>query len=127
MRYMPKGPCAQTGYTLALEYLYRDYFNTKVHTVWAHGPLIIGLRVWSFCVTIKRSSFDFAKIAFFFRNPNRTHLPLFCLAHPPPKKSEVHNIGACNLESCCFSFLIVLVYDLIDVKTLFESSRLLKP
>ena len=25
-------------YTLALKYLYRDYFKANVYTVWVHGP-----------------------------------------------------------------------------------------
>ena len=29
----PKGPCTQTVYTLAPEYLYRDYFKAKVYTI----------------------------------------------------------------------------------------------
>ena len=36
---VPKGPCAQTVYTLALKYLYRDYIKAHVYTIWVHGPL----------------------------------------------------------------------------------------
>ena len=43
----PKGPCTQRGYTLAPKYLYRDYSKAKVCTIWVHGPLGLGFRVWS--------------------------------------------------------------------------------
>ena len=36
---LPKGPCTQIVYTLALKYLYRDYIKAKVYTIWVHGPL----------------------------------------------------------------------------------------
>ena len=36
---IPKGPCTQIVYTLALKYLYRDYIKAKVYAIWAHGPL----------------------------------------------------------------------------------------
>ena len=35
----PKGPCTQIVYTLGPMYLYREYFNAKVYTIWVHGPL----------------------------------------------------------------------------------------
>ena len=35
----PKGPCTQIVYTLALNYLHRDYIKAKVYTIWVHGPL----------------------------------------------------------------------------------------
>ena len=34
-----KGPCTQIVYTLAPKYLYRDYFQANVFTLWVHGPL----------------------------------------------------------------------------------------
>ena len=40
-----KGPCTQIVKTLALKYLFRDYFKAKVYTIWAHGPLGKGQRV----------------------------------------------------------------------------------
>ena len=35
----PKGPCTEIVDTLPPKYLYRDYFNAKVYTIWVHGPL----------------------------------------------------------------------------------------
>ena len=35
----PDGPCTKIAYTLAPKYLFRDYFQAKVYTVWVHGPL----------------------------------------------------------------------------------------
>ena len=35
----PKGPCAQIVYSLAPTYLYRDYFQANLCTIWVHGPL----------------------------------------------------------------------------------------
>ena len=37
--FLPKGPCTQIVYTLAQEYLEREYFKAKVYTIWVHGPL----------------------------------------------------------------------------------------
>ena len=36
---IPKGACTQIVHTLAPKYLYRDYFEVKVYTIWVHGPL----------------------------------------------------------------------------------------
>ena len=47
----PKGPCTRIVYTLGPMYLYREYFKTKVYTIWVHGPLgrtILGLGVAMF-------------------------------------------------------------------------------
>ena len=42
----PKGPCTQTVYR---------YFRAKVYTIWAHGPLVLGLLKGSFKVLFKGS------------------------------------------------------------------------
>ena len=34
----PKGLCTHIVYTLAPEYIYRDYCKAKVYTIWVHGP-----------------------------------------------------------------------------------------
>ena len=36
---IPKGPCTQIVYTLALKYSLYRYIGPKVYTVWVHGPL----------------------------------------------------------------------------------------
>ena len=35
MRY-PKGPCTQIVYTMAPNYLYRDYCKAEAYTIWVH-------------------------------------------------------------------------------------------
>ena len=39
---VPKGPCNQTVYTLALKQSLYRYFGAKVYTIWVHGPLGCG-------------------------------------------------------------------------------------
>ena len=36
-------------YTLARKYLYRDYFEAKVYTIWVHGPLGLDLVMHAAC------------------------------------------------------------------------------
>ena len=37
-----KGPCTQIVFTLGPMYLYREYFQANVYTIWVHG--LIGNR-----------------------------------------------------------------------------------